>query len=162
MSKTKELKVKRTITEILNFAGMNEDQVASLLSENTIGKQKVLSWSRPLTKALNDLSKREESYKRRAVKINLDEIELRVGAKRLQAEEIDLDKKLYTKEQMEKGEALKVIEFLEVEIAPKDVNTGNEQLITTYLKMEFAKVKVTMGLVTPEPPKKIETVKEVN
>jgi hypothetical protein len=42
---------------------------------------------------------------------------------------------------MEKGEALKVIEFLEVEIAPKDVNTGNEQLITTYLKMEFAKVR---------------------
>jgi hypothetical protein len=146
---SKEKKAAKTLGEIMTFTGMNEDQIASLLSENTIGKQKVENWSRPLSKALNDLTKREESYKRRYASINLNETELRVGAKRLQVEEIDLDKQLFTVNQKSDMDALQVIEFVEEQFKI-EVKSGDDQLVSNYLKAAFPKVKVTMGLVVPE------------
>ena len=169
MSKTRDLKgkketpketPKKTVKEILAFAEVDEDSLIALLNDNRVMRRQCEIVTKSNHDRQQQLRKVYDNLFQKEREANIKVKRFTVEMKELSVKEIQLDHELQTSEEEAKERYMEAAGRVMDTLHIKEEDSGNAQMINSYLKKKFPEVLVALGLTPPEegaaqPKKKI-------
>lgn len=122
-----------TLTEVIAKTGLNEVELLRLISDNLILNRKLLLVSKNQEIRQDNAKAIEEKLRLREKSIDRKMLEEEVFIKELRLRDLNATEKLQGQAEIMKGFYINALEIIIGELMIKEVNSGNEQMINSYI-----------------------------